>query len=467
MRRRAGVVGLGLGLGLGLVVVTGCGGETGTIALSLATAPGSHVLDGVTTARLTLSSPRQEVVATRGPDGAFRLALDVPADGPSANVTFEGLDAGGALVAYGCSGILPIAAIDANVAIYVAPPGSLAAAPVPLDRPRSESGTADFAFGVLIAGGRDGNGAASAAVDVYDVYSHRLQHGLDLPAARRAPTVAAGVSGYAYVLGGADAGGAPTGTLWRFDTTVAPSGAYQTLADVAALARVGAQAATVRPEAFVVTGTPPAIIDGVSGTVTALPDTVPMQGTASSVTTDDGMIAVVAGAGTGTRGLARVTTAGVTDEAAPAGTARTGHGAAVGRDDVITLVGGAIGDALATTAVRIDPASRLYTELDAGLVTPRRDAAVAQIGAHILVAGGVDGEGHMRADAEVLDARTLAHVATLPLVAARTGATAHVLASGHVLIVGGVDGDGAPVAALELFTPDPSAFEGGAVGCGR
>src|SRR6185369_2398123 len=100
-------------------------------------------------------------------------------------------------------------------------------------------------------------------------------------------------------------------------------------------------------------------------------------------------------------------------EQAPAGAARTGHGAAVGADGVVTLVGGTIDDVLATTAVHLDVAARRYTELPAALATPRMDAAVAQVGNHILVAGGTDAAGAVLADAEVLDAATLARVATI------------------------------------------------------
>ncbi len=467
-----GAVGL---VGVAGVAGAGCGGDTGTIELHLATAPGSTVLAAVEQARLTLSVPRTEVIATRGGDGTFQLALEVAADGPTANVTFEGLDGAGALVAYGCSGPLPIAAIDADVTIYVATPGTLAAAPVTLDRPRADLGSADFAFGVMLAGGTDATGAASAAVDVYNVYSHTLQRGLDLPAPRRAPTVAAGIAGYAYVFGGDDGTGHPTGTLWRFDTTVAPSGSYTALVDVPTLARAGAQAAAIRAEAFVVTGVPPQpplILDGISGSVTALPATPALTGTASSVTPPDtaggGVIVLVAGDGTGTSGLARVTTAGVTDETPVGGAARTGHGAAIGSDGIVTLIGGSIDGTLAASGVQLDPVARRYVEVPSALVTPRADAAVAQVGRHILVAGGVDATGAVLATAEVLDATTLAHVATLPMVAARTRATAHVLTSGQILIVGGVDAAGAAVATLELFTPDPAtAFTAGAVACGR
>lgn len=462
----------GRAAGLAALALAACAGDTGTIELRLVTAPGSTVLDGVVTARLTLGEPRTEVEATRGGDGKFRLSLDVAADGPSSNVTFEGEDGGGGLVAYGCSGLLPVAAIDADVSVYVAAPGTLAAAPVALDRPRSEAGTAGFSFGVLVAGGRDGAGAPSAAVDVYSVYSHSLQRGLDLPAPRRAPTVTAGVSGYAYVFGGADAAGAATGDLWRFDVTVAPAGAFQALTAAPTLARIGAAAAPIRVEGFVVTGDPPAVLDGLTGTVTAATGAPALAGTASSVVARSGttaeQVVMIAGAGTGATGLARATVDGITAEDGPASVARTGHGAAVGADGIITLVGGALGADLATTGIRIDAGSRQAVELVAGLTTPRRDAAVAQTGRLVLVAGGRDASGTLLGDAEVLDAATLAHLATIPMVAARTGATAHTLASGQILIVGGVDGAGAPVGTLELYTPDPAqAFAGVAVGCGR
>lgn len=458
----------------GAALAAGCDGETGTITLRLATAPGSTLLADVTAARITLGVPRREALATRGTDGKFHLDLEVPADGPTTRVTFEGLDASDELVAYGCTGPLPIAAIDAEVTIYVARPGTVAAAPVALARPRAEAGTADFSFGVLIAGGRDPAGAASAAVDVYSVYSHALQPGLDLPAPRRAPTVAAGVNGFAYVFGGADAAGADTGLLWRFDTTVAPAGAYQQLADMPAHARHGAAATALRPEVFVVTGAPPQaplVIDGVTSALSALPPTPALTGTASTIVTDQTQgsvpIAIVAGAGTGTAGIGRITASGIDDEPAPPGAARTGHGAAVGGDRVITLVGGAIGAELATTAVRIDPVARRYTDVPAGLDTPRRDAAVAQTGRHILVAGGTDAAGTVLADAEVLDATTLDRVATIPLASPRTGASAHLLSSGQILLVGGTDAAGAPVATLEIFTPDPAtAFSLGPVDCG-
>ena len=291
----------------------GCGGATGTIGLELVTAPGSTVLADVTRARLTLSTPPTVVDATRGPDGKFHLAIDVVAEGPSGTLTFEGWDASDALVAIGRTPALPVAAIDAQVAIYVAAPDSLAAAPVTLDPPRTAVGTAAYPFGVMVAGGRDGAGAASDAVAIYNVFTHAWQIGVDLPAPRVAPTIGASSSGYAYLLGGDDASGAPTGTLWRYDTTAAPAGAVLALADLPTVARTAAPIALVRSEGFIVGGAPPLVIDGLTRTLTAAPSLPPLAGAAASVVvaTDgvDALHALFVGDGSGTSGVVRIAVA--------------------------------------------------------------------------------------------------------------------------------------------------------------
>ena len=125
-------------LALAIAGLCGCGGITGTIALELVTAPGSTVLADLTRARLTLSDPLTVVEVERGDDGRFRLELDVLALGPAGQLTFEGFDAGGARRALGRTPGLPVAAIDADVAIYVAAPDTLAAAPA-LSRPPATS----------------------------------------------------------------------------------------------------------------------------------------------------------------------------------------------------------------------------------------------------------------------------------------------------------------------------------------
>lgn len=434
--------------------VAACGGVNGTISLTVVTAPGSHVLDDVTRARLTLSQPPTVVEATRDPDGKFRLALDVIADGPSGVVTFEGLDAAGARIALGRTPPLPVAAIDADVAIYVAAPDSLAAAPVALDPPRARAGTAAYPFGVLVAGGVDATGAARADVAIYNVYTHAWQVGVPLPAPRVAPTIGASSSGYAYVLGGDDAAGAPTGTLYRYDTTASPAGAVVQLADAPTLARTAAPIALVRSEGFIVGGAPPVVIDGLTRTLTAASALPPLAGAAASVAVGSDVYGLFVGDGTATSGVVRIAAGGATDEtAAPASARRTGHAAVATADGRIIVIGGAVGGTPVTSAIVATPATRGYVEQADALITGRTGAAIAAAGGVLVVAGGTDASGAIVGTAEILDLATLAHRATVPMVVPRTGATARPLDDGQVLIVGGVDAAGAPVATVELFTP--------------
>src|SRR5262249_1738526 len=148
------------------------------------------------------------VEVDRAADGSFALDLDVEALGGSGFLVFEGLDASGAIVAWGRTPQLPIAAIDATLRIYVAAPTTMAAAPVALDPPRKDLALAHLSYGALAAGGADASSAPRADLVIYDAYDHQLQKGVDMPAPRAAPTAVAGVTGFAYLFGGRDASGA-------------------------------------------------------------------------------------------------------------------------------------------------------------------------------------------------------------------------------------------------------------------
>ncbi len=438
---------------LALGALAACGGANGTYELTLTTAPGSTVLDRITRARLTLSVPYRQVEATRGDDGRFQLSLEVPADGPSGFVTFEGLDDAGAVIGWGRSAALPIAAVDARIAIYVAPPQSLAAAPAGLDPPRTELGVGSFSFGAIFIGGADGAGVPVDDVAVYDVYRHQVLIGDPLPAPRAGVAVGTGASGYAYAFGGRGTDGAAAGNLWRFDTTVEPRGLWDPLDNEADLARAGATTAEVGDELFLVTGDPAAVIDGRSLTVSRAATLPTLAGTASAIEDAELVYAVFVGAGTGTGGLVMLRPPGVVTEQAPPTAGRTGHGAAVTADDRVVVLGGAIAGVPTMTALVVDPIAASYREAADVLTVGRIDAAIASTGEVIVVAGGRDAGGAIVADAEVLDAVSLARIATLPMVTPRTGATATVLGNGQILIAGGVDASGAPVGTLELYTP--------------
>ena len=76
---------------LAVAALCACSGTTGTVTVTLATAPDSHVLDGVQTLRLTIvptgGGPHQVIEATRT-NGGFNLALDLEASGTAGYVSW-------------------------------------------------------------------------------------------------------------------------------------------------------------------------------------------------------------------------------------------------------------------------------------------------------------------------------------------------------------------------------------------
>jgi hypothetical protein len=445
------VPGRALALALALALA-GCGGATGTFTVELVTAPGSTVLDDVTRARLTLSLPYRQVEATRDADGKFHLSIDVPAEGPTGQLMFEGLDDAGAVIAWGRSGLLPIAAVDASIAIYVAAPQTLAAAPVPLDPPRRDLGIGRFGFGLLLVGGADGAGAPLDTVQIYDVYSHQLVDGEDAPGARAGPAVGAGITGYAYVFGGRGPEGT-TGSYWRFDTTVAPAGQWLPISTQPLLSRGEVVAAPLRTEAFVVTGDPPVVMDGLSLSATALASAPALAGTATAVQLNDALYVMAVGDGSGSDGLVRFAPGSVDEYSGVASARRTGHGAVGTRTPSVVVLGGAVGGVPTDVTLVARPVQALFDEIPGLLATPRVGAAVGGNNDVAIVAGGRDAGGTLLADAEIIDLLSLTRLGSTPMVVPRTGAQAVSLVTGQILVIGGVDDAGAPVGTIEIFTP--------------
>jgi hypothetical protein len=437
------------------VAGAGCEGALGTIQLSIVTAPGADPLAGVTRVRLTLVDPETVVEVDREPDGSFVLELEVTADGTATTIIFEGLAPGGEVVAYGRTASLPLAAADAQVVIYVAAPDSFAEAPVALDPPRTDMGTARLPYGVLWAGGRDDTGTAIAPAEIYNVYFHDLQIGDDLPEPRAGIAAATGVFEFVYLFGGEDETGTPRATFWRFETDVAPGGVYIEFQSDDALARTGATAELIGTEQFLATGTPAVKLDGQFSLASAFDDAPPLDGVSRTLQLSDSAIDVlVAGDGAGNAGAVLYESGLFTDFTnPPAELLRTGHGVALLAGGDALIVGGRDAGGILDTAVRYDRVERRFEVLADFLATPRADAAVATAAGRVVIAGGVDAAGNVVGDAEIFDAATLDPISVQPLVAPRTGAAATPLANGQIVLAGGTDDTGAPLGTIELYTP--------------
>src|SRR5262249_44774172 len=137
------------------------------------------------------------------------------------------------------------------------------------------------------------------------------------------------------------------------------------------------------------------------------------------------------------------------------GSVRVGHAITQIADGKVLVLGGGDGttltpDAIVVTA-GVTPSAAVMPNV---LATPCKDFALAATSKYVLAAGGLAQDGSTLTDAVVLDATTLAPVATLPMVVPRSGAVALALQNDQILVIGGVDATGAPTGVLELFTPD-------------
>lgn len=436
------------------LLAAGCAGEEGTIQIELVTAPGSDLLQQIQRARLTLSNPSEVVEAERDESGHISLSLDVVASGESGFARIEGFDGDGDRIALGLSPVLPVAAVDATVVVYLAAPFSFAEAPVALEPARGEAAGALLPYGAVIAGGRGPDGDPIGSLVIYNVYDHSLQVGLDLPAPRAGLTALTGTSSLVYLFGGLDAGGAPSADAWRFDTRVSPAGLYVALTSDASLARAGAAGAFAGEESFFVAGERPARID--AARVAAIDDAVPAPGAAAATIASITPVqpVLVVGAGVGATGAALFQAGALREIEGPAELQRTGCALVALPDGRLLALGGADpeGTPLAS-GVLFDPATAGFTVVDDLLATPRIGAAIAATSDVVVVAGGTDAGGVARADAEILDAGDLGRKGTLPLAGERIGGLALALGNRQLLLATGTDGAGQPVGRLELFTP--------------
>lgn len=426
---------------LAALALCGCAGASGTVAVELVTAPDSHVLDGVQRIRMTLTQPHQVVEGTRGPSG-FDLALELDATNTGGGaLIIEGFDAAGARVACGQSPPFSLAALNAKVVVYVAAPRSIAIAPAPLGAARSGVAGARISYGAVLAGGLDASAAPSSSIAVYNAYDHSLSEGVAMPAARTGLAIAAGTGSRIYLFGGTGSDGKPTGTLWQFDTAVPPTGLFTPVTEQPDHARSDELLVAIDAAHYLITGDP--ALELVIGATTSLTARSGVElAAAGAAVTGATPIAVFAG-------MPLVRFRGDQFDNLT-GDGRSDAAATTLPDGRIAVLGGT---PQTTDALVIDPATGAVGAAAGALSTPRIRPTIATTSRHVVVAGGSDPSdpaGAPIATADVLDARTLARLATLPILP-RTGGFAIALPNDQVLL-----GGGAPAAAaLELFTPEP------------
>ena len=424
-----------------LLALAACTGTKGTLDLQLATAPGSDLLSAIHRIRLTLTSPAAVFEATRTANG-LDLSFEIDAVETNGVIYIEGFDESDAPIVGGQSPPFPLAGSDGTVVIYVAPPYSILRAPSDLLPARSRIGGTAVIYGAVLAGGLDEAGAPSASMAIYNIYDHTIGYGENMPVHRAGVTLAANDSAGVYVLGGTDEAAASTSTLHRFQTNIAPDGAYVDLGPHPGLESSGQRAVKIGSDAFLVTGAQPALLT--ASTITAITTLADVPAAAAPALTTDGS-PLAAFVRDGTVGYYAADGA-IGEVALPSVDAGRAITAGSERGTVI-VVGGSTRD----LHVVAFGSSSVTTHANA-LSVARRSPTIAATSRHILVAHGLDENGNVIATADILDATTLQLLDTQPL-DPRTNAVALPMPNDQILITGGDYPGGVPDGLVELFTP--------------
>ena len=394
---------------------------------------------GAAQVRVELDKPPFNQTTNLDSDGSFEIDTEFDATTVAGRLTVTILDRAGAALAHGVSPPLDLAGNDGDVHVFVAPRGF---SPAPFSWPAlADVAVAQLSYGAFLAGGRDAQGTKSSGVTVYSVYSQDAVAGSAMPGARSGQVAAASALSVVALYGGLGPGDAVAGDLWEFDTNLPPAGGYLPVPVFPALARAGAVAAPIGADKYLITGSPPAILDVDAGNLTAVfgaPAGATAATAAASTTTTGGTAAVVLA---GPTGIFRYD-AGAASWSQLDATARAGAA-------VTTMADGRILVAFAggTTLVSSD-----------GILTPgpaiafRDRAAAALAGGTVVVAGGFDSGGAARADADLIDADL--NVSLVPMAVPRGAPAAVGLANQTVLVLGGRATDGgAPQGGAEILTP--------------
>jgi hypothetical protein len=424
-----------------LLALVACQANVGTLDVSLTTAPGSHVLDDVETLRLVITNPHQVAMATRQ-NGKFAIEIDLDATGASGALIVDGLDASGTTVATGSTPTFPLGAQNAKIVVYMAAPNSIGLAPLSLATPRTNIAVAPLGYGAVLAGGDTGGASAVApsdAIAIYNAFDHTLTSGVAMPAARSALAMATGAGQYVYLYGGVAPGGADAANFWRFDTSVAPAGAFADLGDKTGFERSGETAVPIGNEHMLISGNAPIELSGQDGSINARTDAPndSLGAWATALVGSDGIpAAVFAGLGAVARFRNNVfDVLSVPMPQMPGGVA------------IVALPGG--------KALILDPDATYLVDVATGSFTTTAipaltaDGAAAATGRHLIVVDGLAGT------ASIYDAATLAPIATQALAGPRTQPALVALPNGQILIAGGRDANhDQPIGTLELFTPE-------------
>lgn len=444
-------------------VLGACFDERGTYRVALIESAEAPVLGEVVRLVVTIDAPARSYEAVRDADGRFALDIEVPADGGSGQIAALGYDGANALVAVGATPPVPWRGNDGELRIFMGAPETFATLPGTMAESRTDLAVTPALGGAALVGGRTADGAASAAVEIYSAFTHRVVALTALPEPRARAGAVMDAVGRLHVFGGLDDEGRPSASWWLLG---GDGLAYRTLEAQAAWARVGPLVALSGRYA-IAPGATPLLLDTEAGVAAPFAAASAVPALAGEVVGLPSGGALCVGQGCGEDGAVIVTLqrAAALAPRAMDDTSQTwtgtlvGHRLAVASDTASNAVYIAGGTDAETTAPMSTVWRGLVVEGDilrleavGELTLPRVAPAMGVVGPWLVVAGGFDpATDTPLASAELIEVAPPHAQRTVPLAAPRGGAALVVMGSGDALLVGGTTTGGTPAPRLELF----------------
>ena len=469
------------------LALAGCGGEHGTLTVSIAvpSGTGNDPFLNAATVNIQVGSPALAQATATVSGGHFSTSLKFTLkSGTAGAVMVQALAADGkTVVGRGQSPTMTMSASDTSITVWVGKPGyvGLSGQTLSQDSGRGRNAMAAClipAVGALIAGGIGPTGAPVTDAEIYDEFQHLLDTATPLPTGRMG-AVAFGVTEADSDTGAAllAAGGTPalTQDLLNFDPSAASGGAWQILASNANLALFRPASIVLSNGSWLITGG----LDQSDGTGNPVKTAALVAASGSSVTAPSPMNTARSGhamiAGSFGNQDGALIFGGTSDSTAPAEqfvlsnnsflpVAPTGIAGMTGpsfatisplSNGNVVIAGGAVGGTSVASLIVVTPATLVAEVSSVQLPTPRSHHVALVGGGEIVLCGGLDDQGNVLTTCDVLDDTTLAPVTsrTVTLSGPRYDLQAVTLDTGDFLLVGGIsDNAGTPATEIELYT---------------
>ncbi len=461
---------------LALAAVAGCGGQHGTLELTVVVSPVDDPFADAASVVITIGDPNhQKTYPVTG--GHFKASIDLSPLSTPGPVRMDLLDTSGKEVAYGQTTELDLSAIDQVASIWIGRPGHIDPAVAALSEGLTDMTAVSIpGVGILFAGGRTAGGAPSQDASIYLTLEQSIFPATGLTTAR-AGAVAATIGEEAVVFGGGtndffDGSGAPLGSAEIFDPASGQAGVWSGVPGDTVPARGTPALTALGSGNLLISGgfdTNHAPLDSAAFITTG--GTVMLQNIAGTMAKPRGghvACAATFGAGSGALligGLATDDPANVAESLIGQSFSPVTLNGVENRLNAtcttmpsgkILLVGGYVDGTPVATGFVIDPSTTplTVTALPSALSSPRARHTASLLGSgNVLVCGGESGALMNVGSCDLINGVTFALMSSVQMTTPRRDHVASVIDTGQVIVAGGIGTSGQPVTSIEIYTP--------------